>query len=304
MSENKQFAIFDNVVKAKEDEGRVLTFVGSTESRDRMGDEIKVSGWDVKNYKKNPVFLWAHNYDEMPIGRAKKVRRDKEKNALVFDIEFAPAEANPKAEQVYQLYKQGFMSATSVGFQSMKSEWIEEEEDEKSNKDDDRQPGRRFKKQELLELSAVPVPANPEALIQARSKGMIELPRELEKLYVDYKYKQEKKARDTSNDTKGTEFIHTEELSEEVKTDNDILTPEIKQAVIEFVQKEFARLNATRQEDDEQLEQREMAHTDTEQDEATSGDEGSEPPRQNADTPSERAEPTVSKVKYLKIRKN
>ena len=50
----EEYAVFKNEVKVKQDEDRVLTFIGSTESRDRMGDEIKVAGWDVKNYRKNP----------------------------------------------------------------------------------------------------------------------------------------------------------------------------------------------------------------------------------------------------------
>ena len=64
-----QRQILDCEVRAKSDGDRILSFVGTTATRDRMGDEIAVSGWDLKHYKKNPVFLWAHNYSELPIGR-------------------------------------------------------------------------------------------------------------------------------------------------------------------------------------------------------------------------------------------
>ena len=41
---------------------RILEFVGSTADVDRYGDIIEVEGWDLKNFKKNSPFLWAHNY--------------------------------------------------------------------------------------------------------------------------------------------------------------------------------------------------------------------------------------------------
>ena len=47
----------DFEIKAVGDpQDRVLEFVGSTAQVDRYGDVIEVEGWDLKNYKKNPVF--------------------------------------------------------------------------------------------------------------------------------------------------------------------------------------------------------------------------------------------------------
>lgn len=178
--EDKQFAIFDCEVKAAKENDRVLRFIGTTEAKDRYGDVISVKGWQLKNYKKNPVFLWAHNYNELPIGKVLKI--EKGDGALYFDVEFAGAEVNPKAEFVFQAYKQGFLKATSVGFRSLKHEDLAETDDEKAErmkKEPDSQNGWRFLKQELLELSAVPVPANPEALMVARQKG-VKMPEALE----------------------------------------------------------------------------------------------------------------------------
>jgi len=176
----KQFATMTCDVKEADGENdRVLRFVGSTATRDRMGDEIDIKGWQTKAYMKNPVFLWAHNYSEPPIGKAVKV--EKTDKGLIFDIEFAPADVYPKAEQIYQLYKNGFLRATSVGFKSLSSEWIDdttEEEAKKRKKTPDLRAGKSFAKQELLELSAVPVPANPDALMTARTKGF-DVPEEL-----------------------------------------------------------------------------------------------------------------------------
>ena len=61
------------VTKASED--GPIEFVLSHESDDRMGDIIRQDGWDLKNFQKNPVMLWAHDSRGIPpIGKWAKVR--------------------------------------------------------------------------------------------------------------------------------------------------------------------------------------------------------------------------------------
>ena len=115
-------------VAVKEVGDRTLEIAGSTEDKDRMGDIIRASGWKLKNFKKNPVFMWAHNYDDPPIGRATKVWVDKESNRLMFEIEFAGLDVYPFADTIYKLYKGGFLHATSVGFIPLDWEGKDEEE--------------------------------------------------------------------------------------------------------------------------------------------------------------------------------
>lgn len=134
-----------------------IEMIGSTAAVDRDGEILKVDGWDLKNYKKNPVILASHNYYEPAIGRAKNVKLVDGK--LVFKIEFPEEGVNPMADIYRKLYKSGFMTASSVGFIPL--EWV----DGKS----DREPRRTFIKQELLELSLVSVPANPQAITTAKS---------------------------------------------------------------------------------------------------------------------------------------
>jgi HK97 family phage prohead protease len=156
-----------------EPEERILEFIGSTAGVDRYGDIIEVAGWDLANYKNNPIFLWAHNSSLPPLGRAVSVKKTEE--ALVFQVKFAareeyggewPAMA-PSPETIYNLYLNGYLRATSVGFSYIEREPLIDP------KNDGRQTGWRFLKQELYELSAVPVPANPEALMLAVQKGII-----------------------------------------------------------------------------------------------------------------------------------
>jgi HK97 family phage prohead protease len=149
--------IFKQVTaKIENEEGRMLDFTITTDSPDRDNDVIELDGWQFDNYLKNPVVLWAHRYDEPAVGKTLELK--KEGNGIKAKVEFATAEENPFAEQLYRLYKNGFMSAVSVGFIPLEY--------------DNSEGGYHFKKQELLEFSLVPVPANPEALVNLAFKGL------------------------------------------------------------------------------------------------------------------------------------
>ena len=147
---------FITKIEETNEENRTITFVLSTENVDRDGDVIRADGWILDNFLKNPVVLFAHKYDELPVAKALRVWV--ENGQLKATAKFATEKENPLAENVYQLYKNGYMNAVSVGFIP-----IEYEEKEK---------GYEYVKQELLEFSCVPVPANPEALISLAVKGM------------------------------------------------------------------------------------------------------------------------------------
>jgi hypothetical protein len=69
---------------------------------------------------------------------------------------------------VYQMYVERFLHAVSVGFQPKKYEFVQAAVDAERA----RHSGINFLQQELLEYSAVPVPANPNALAVARSAGI------------------------------------------------------------------------------------------------------------------------------------
>ncbi len=144
-------------------EDRPLTVVASDESPDRLGDVVRAGGWDLDAYKHNPVFLWAHDYTRTPIGRCSWVGVDGAK--LMATVEFAPTAFTREVEL---LYRQRFLRAVSVGFRAREFSF------RKSR--DGSVDGVEYTKQELLELSAVPVPANPHALAKALEGGL-EAPR-------------------------------------------------------------------------------------------------------------------------------
>jgi HK97 family phage prohead protease len=130
-------------------EGEIIG-IASTESPDRDGEVIKQDGWDLTNFKSNPVLLASHNYHEFPIGKATDIAIQDGK--LIFKAIFS--EATEKAKEAYALVKEGILSAFSVGF-------IPREYDSKE--------AGVITKAELLEISLVAVPANPQAVVLAKS---------------------------------------------------------------------------------------------------------------------------------------
>ena len=137
-------------------DGETLTFVASTGAVDRHGDTVAPEGWRLDAYRENPVVLWAHDYRRPAIGRAQSVWRDG--GALLARLEFADTEF---AREVEGLYRQGYQQGVSVGFRPLR---FEERRDARSGAF----LGIRFLEQELLEISAVPVPANRGALLAQR----------------------------------------------------------------------------------------------------------------------------------------
>lgn len=147
----KQYLKLNIQLKGVDEERKSLRAVFSTPDVDRHGDVV-VQNWDLNNYNQNPVILNSHSYHDATevIGKAENVGLVNGK--LEGDIIFAVDE-NPKAKIIFDLYKGKFLSAFSVGFIPL-----------------DFNERGEISKAELLEVSAVAVPANAMAL--AKAKGI------------------------------------------------------------------------------------------------------------------------------------
>lgn len=167
----KIFKDFSSELKSIDVERRTITAVASTEVPDRYGDVVLQNGWVLDNFLKNPVIPWGHDYKQPPIAKAIDIRV--EGNKLVFTAQFPEKGINPTADMVFDMYRTGFLKAFSVGFIP-----IEYEQNEYG--------GYTYKKQELLEISAVTVPANQEALVMAFKDFMQERKDLEEKAVVPY----------------------------------------------------------------------------------------------------------------------
>jgi HK97 family phage prohead protease len=145
------------------EETRSFWAVASTDDIDREGDVLSQEGWEIGSYLKNPVVLFAHRYNEPPIAKANDIKVLN--GRLMFKPQFATKEEYPFADTIFKLYKGGYLRSFSVGF--IPKEW------EHRRTEDGIRGGKYFIKQELVEISAVPVASNPNALTDAYKSGVI-----------------------------------------------------------------------------------------------------------------------------------
>ena len=141
--------------KLHANEGQGMEFVLSDETPDRLDDVIMSEGWDLRNFKRNPIALFNHN-SNFPIGKWADLRI--ENKQLRGTLEAAPEGTSERIDEIRRLMQAGILRAVSVGFKPKKfkdregSDW-----------------GTVFEEQELIETSLVSVPANPNALAVAKN---------------------------------------------------------------------------------------------------------------------------------------
>lgn len=167
--------------EAVKEEERSIVSVISTAGVDRDGDILRPDGLDDRAFRKHPIVLFGHRYHELPIGRNEWIKVQGRR--VVAKTVYAPGDINPLAERVFRFRQQGFPLAQSIGFLATDSVWSGEdgfdgEFEELVGKGwvqaDQKDLVRRIiRKWTLYEYSDVVVPANPEALTLAVSKGLV-----------------------------------------------------------------------------------------------------------------------------------
>ncbi|MFM9563256.1 MULTISPECIES: HK97 family phage prohead protease [Streptomyces] len=145
--------------------GKPLTIVAATEGRKGDGLNLTMKGAELGRFDANPVVGYGHSYwgrDGLPIGRSDKtwIDGDSLKMAVVFDQD------DDFARKVERKYRNKIMNAFSIGFDV----W---------NIADDGTP----EGWELFEVSAVPLPMDPNAIVEsgrgdqlALVRGLLDLP--------------------------------------------------------------------------------------------------------------------------------
>lgn len=128
------------------DESIFIEGYANTTDTDRSGDVILSTAWGpgIENYLKNPIILAYHNHDE-PIGRMVEHKIDAKGLWIRAKISSA-------ADKVYQLIKDGVLTAFSVGFRVKDASY------------DSVNDIFVIKEVELMETSVVSVPCNQESL--------------------------------------------------------------------------------------------------------------------------------------------
>lgn len=155
----------DPVFKAgRQTEEDPMEFVLSDESVDRMGDVIRASGWNLTQFKANPIALFGHSHENI-LGVWENVRV--EGKSLLGRLKLAKPGTSPLIDTVRSLIDQRILKAVSVGFQPI------EAQPRKGG-------GYDFIKSALHEVSVVAVPANPNALALVKALQ----PELVDKLFV------------------------------------------------------------------------------------------------------------------------
>lgn len=130
-----------------------IRFIASTEGVKRDGKDLAADGWRTANYQSNPVVLWSHGMISSipPIGKAAVELRG---NELVADVTFD--RGDEFAREIERKYRDGYMSAVSVSWDDLDGD-----------------------SRDLLEISAVPVPADPDALMERQARALADITRTL-----------------------------------------------------------------------------------------------------------------------------
>lgn len=135
--------------------GDDLEYVMSDATVDRYGDIIDPNGWDLRNFRKNPIALFGHD-SHFIVGRWKNVRVEGGK--LIGKLELLEQGISDRLDEIRAAVEAKVLKTVSVGFRPVpgKMESIQG-------------GGIRYTAAELVECSLVSVPANPNALQVAKA---------------------------------------------------------------------------------------------------------------------------------------
>lgn len=163
-------------VKGVNDDGHFSGYGSVFNNVDLHKDVILPGAFDVslKRHKKNgtmPAMLWQHSMRDV-VGLYDEMKEDD--HGLFLSGQLLIGENIPEADKAYTLMKHKAVNGMSIGFNIPKG-------GEEFNKEDE---VWEIKEVDLVEVSIVTYPANPEAQI-ATVKAAMENPREFERLLRD-----------------------------------------------------------------------------------------------------------------------
>jgi len=160
--------------KIASDEEQTVVGMSSTRGIDRDNEVIVPQGVNLDQFRQAPVKLFNHSWNELPVGKVPSIKAVK--NGLLSKTVFG---GTTFADEVWKAVQFGSLRTNSIGFiPTAKVFQGDRDFGEVVDKLDKRWDGfaktaRNISsiivKSILLEDSIVPVPANPEALVQAVS---------------------------------------------------------------------------------------------------------------------------------------
>jgi HK97 family phage prohead protease len=149
-------------VKSLNGDQRIIAGVATTPTPDRDGDIVEPLGVSFKN----PLPLLLYHNSQKPVGWVKFHKPTAE--GIEFEAHLPtvdePGVVRDRIEEAWQSLKHGLLGAVSIGFRSL---------EDSINKETG---GFRFLKSEVMELSLVAIPAQPDARIHTIKALDIGLP--------------------------------------------------------------------------------------------------------------------------------
>ena len=149
------------------EDGSAHRMVIAANELSRNGDELNLRGISFKNYRKNPVVLWAHDaYEGIPIAKTLKIGHD-DQGRVEADFEFNSDDEF--AARVENAWNGGFIRGASIRYMPTKVVEVRSKNGEVER--------FRIEESELLEWSLVAVPADPDS-VRAAARAL-NLPEEI-----------------------------------------------------------------------------------------------------------------------------
>ena len=145
----------------------------STPTLDRDQEVVVATGIDLTQFRKSPVVTFAHRYDELPVGRCLWIKHEGER--LKAKTRYTPRPADWKGDwlpdAIWHMVKTGDLCGKSIGFLPLEGGPPTADEVRRFPQWKDAQ--WVYRKSLLLEYAVAPVQSNPEALVEAVSKGLL-----------------------------------------------------------------------------------------------------------------------------------
>jgi hypothetical protein len=144
---------------ASDSEGsEVFEFIASSGGDVKRDGNAVLNGpqnWTLENFRMNPRFTWNHSYDTLPLGTVVDVRPEGSGQSAILRSFHRFSKRWDFAEIVKGMYLDGDLDCVSIGWTPLEYERILGQ--------DGKPEGWRFTLNELLEIAAVVIPADPKA---------------------------------------------------------------------------------------------------------------------------------------------
>lgn len=137
----------------------------TSEALDRENEVVLSKGINKDYFDRNPIVTFAHKYDELPVGRALWVKQV----PGGWKAKTQYSEATELARSCWQMTKEGILKGKSIGF--LPTMIRSPTKEEVSKNPTWKKANAVIESCLLLEYAVAPIPMNPEALVEAVSKG-------------------------------------------------------------------------------------------------------------------------------------